>query len=80
MAAAVTIGFVTKRENFIFFRCIRTMFTGFMVDASNILRFEGIGAQTLDSQYSVEWWVFKPKNSGQQVIFPLHFTTTSYSQ
>ena len=42
-----------------------------MVDASNILRFEGNGAQSLDSQYSVEWWIFKPKNSGQQVIFQI---------
>ena len=43
------------------------MFSGFMVDASNIMKFEG--AEHLDSsaKYSVEWWIFKPSMDNKQV-------------
>ena len=43
------------------------MFSGFMVDASNIMKFEG--AQNLDSsaKYSVQWWIFKPSMDNKQV-------------
>ena len=40
-----------------------------MVDASNILRFEGEGDKSSGAIYAVEWWVFKPQKSGQQVLF-----------
>ena len=40
------------------------MFTAFMSDASNIMSFyEGKGEQT----YSLEFLIFKPQKSGQQV-------------
>ena len=48
--------------------CFRTMFTEFMVDASNILQFEGFSNVTSDIKYSMEFWIFKPKSYGQQVI------------
>ena len=48
--------------------CIRTLFSGFMVDASNIFRFEGLGNVTSGSKFAVEWWIFKPQKSGQQVL------------
>ena len=38
-----------------------------MVDASNILRFEGVGNVDVDIKYAVELWIFKPQKSGQQV-------------
>ena len=43
------------------------MFSGFMVDASNIMKFEA--AQNFDSsaKYSVEWWIFKPSMDNKQV-------------
>ena len=43
------------------------MFTGFMVDASNIMKFQGGGNMTSDVKYSVEFWIFKPKSKTQQV-------------
>ena len=43
------------------------MFTGFMVDDSNILKFEAVGNMSSDKKYSVEWWIFKPKETGEQV-------------
>jgi hypothetical protein len=39
------------------------------VDASNILRFEGVGDMSPDVMYAVEWWIFKPQKTGQQVIY-----------
>ena len=39
-----------------------------MVDASNILRFEGVGGTADDVKYVMELWVFKPQKTGQQVI------------
>ena len=44
------------------------MFTGFMVDDSNILKFEAVGNMSSDRKYSVEWWIFKPKGTGEQVM------------
>ena len=43
------------------------MFTGFMVDASNIMTFESVGNMSSDVKYSVEFWIFKPKSNGEQV-------------
>ena len=44
------------------------MFSSFMVDDSNIFGFEG-GENVIDgSKYSVEWWIFKPEENGQQVF------------
>ena len=49
--------------------CIRVMFNGFMVDASNIFSFSGAKDMSVSKvKYSVEWWVFKPKNNGKQVV------------
>ena len=49
--------------------CMRAMFTAFMGDASNIMSFYG-DVDVVDSVgYAVEWWVFKPQRSGQQVGF-----------
>ena len=45
--------------------CIRVMFRGFMVEASNVFSFEG--EMSSEVKYSVEWWIFKPKKSGEQV-------------
>ena len=47
--------------------CLRTMFTGFMVDASNIMTFESVGNMSSDVKYSIEFWIFKPKENGEQV-------------
>ena len=47
--------------------CLRTMFTGFMVDASNIMKFESVGNMSTDIKYSIEFWIFKPKSNGEQV-------------
>ena len=41
------------------------MFRGFMVEASNVFSFEG--EMSSEVKYSVEWWIFKPKKSGEQV-------------
>ena len=38
-----------------------------MVDASNILRFEGVGGTADDVEYAMELWLFKPQKTGQQV-------------
>ena len=43
------------------------MFTGFMVDDSNILTFEAVGKNPSETKYSLEWWIFKPKVNGEQV-------------
>ena len=43
------------------------MFTGFMVDASNIMTFESVGNMSSDVKYSIEFWIFKPKSNGEQV-------------
>ena len=48
--------------------CIRVMFTGFMLDASNIIKFEKPGIKTI----SMEWSIFKPQKNGQQVKFKLY--------
>ena len=44
------------------------MFSSFMADDSNIFGFEGVGNMSSDVKYSVELWIFKPENNGQQVI------------
>ena len=44
------------------------MFSGFMVDASNIMRFEGVGNLSSNMEYSMEFWIFKPTTLSQQVI------------
>ena len=49
--------------------CVRMMFSGFMVDASNIFRFEGAGESNSSSEYSLEWGIFKPAADKQQVRF-----------
>ena len=45
--------------------CMRAMFTAFMGDASNVMSFY----EDVDDSvgYAVEWWIFKPQLSGQQV-------------
>jgi hypothetical protein len=48
------------------------MFSGFMVDASNIFSFEGLGDTASGMKYSIEWWVFKPKKNGEQVKFYIY--------
>ena len=55
-----------------------TMFSGFMVDASNIMKFEG--AENLDSsaKYSVEWWIFKPSMDNKQVQILLYAALSKY--
>ena len=46
------------------------MFTAFMDDAANIMSFYG-DVDVKDSVgYSVEFWMFKPRKSGRQVINP----------
>ena len=47
--------------------CIRTMFTEFMVDASNIFSFERVG-DLPGVEHALEWWIFKPSETGQQVL------------
>ena len=47
------------------------MFTGFMVDASNIMTFESVGNMSSDVKYSIEFWIFKPKSNGEQVFLHL---------
>jgi hypothetical protein len=42
------------------------MVTAFMGDAANILSFYG-DVEGDDVGYSVEFWIFKPAKSGQQV-------------
>ena len=42
------------------------MFTGFMVDASNLLKF-GRKHDSFTETASVEFWIFKPQKNGQQV-------------
>ena len=49
--------------------CVRVMFSGFMVDASNIFRFEGAGESNSSSEYSLEWGIFKPAADKRQVNF-----------
>ena len=44
------------------------MFTGFMVDASNIFTFRGIGNLTADLDYSIEFWIFKPTTDIEQAM------------
>ena len=48
--------------------CIRTMLTAFMDDATNIISFFADGDEEDDVGYSIEWSIFKPKRSGQQVV------------
>jgi hypothetical protein len=43
------------------------MFTAFMGDSSNIMSFYGHVDVNDSVGYSVEWSVFKPQKSGQQV-------------
>ena len=43
------------------------MFTRFMVDASNILSFKS-ESENSNLKYSLEFWIFKPKPSGKQVL------------
>ena len=43
--------------------CLRVMFTGFMLDASKIIKFEDPGMKPI----SFEWSIFKPQKSGKQV-------------
>ena len=54
------------------------MFSGFMVDGSNILKFEGVGNVISNEKFAVEWWIFKPKENGQQVS--LDNSNLPYSQ
>ena len=42
------------------------MFTGFMIDASNLFKFER-KQNGIKGSFSVEFWIFKPAKSGQQV-------------
>ena len=44
------------------------MFTAFMSDASNVMSFYGDPEDDEGVGYSVEFWVFKPRKSGQQVL------------
>ena len=44
------------------------MFTAFMSDASNVMSFYGDSEGDEGVGYSVEFWVFKPRKSGQQVL------------
>ena len=44
------------------------MFTAFMSDASNIMSFYGDLNVRNGEGYAVEWWIFKPQQSGKQVI------------
>ena len=44
---------------------MRAMFTAFMGDASNVMSFYGDVDKSVG--YAVEWWIFKPQQSGQQV-------------
>ena len=37
-----------------------------MVGASNVFKFESSAKMSAGLQYAVEWWVFKPKMTGQQ--------------
>ena len=46
--------------------CVRVMLSGFMVDASNIMKFERNHEIEKESM-SVEFWIFKPQKTGQQV-------------
>ena len=48
--------------------CVRTKFTAFMSDASNIMSFYGEVNVKGSVGYSVELWIFKPQPTGQQVI------------
>ena len=43
------------------------MFSGFMVDASNILSFKGEDNMFMNVKYAVQLWIFKPKETGEQV-------------
>ena len=43
------------------------MFNAFMDDASNILKFEGVGNFSSDVKYVTEFWVFKPESTSKQV-------------
>ena len=49
--------------------CIRSMFSSFMVDDSNIFAFEGGRNSSMKMKYSIDWSIFKPEKNGQQVIF-----------
>ena len=42
-----------------------------MVDDSNIFGFEGGENTKDDAKYSVEWWIFRPEENGQQVLYLL---------
>ena len=61
------------------------MLTTFMDDSTNIISFFADGDNEDDVGYSVEWSIFKPKRSGQQVhikewIDQLLHTTFSSSE
>jgi hypothetical protein len=49
--------------------CFRTMISSFMVEASNILRFESAGNTSNSEKYSMDFWIFRPKETGEQVYF-----------
>ena len=49
--------------------CIRSMFTVFMVDASNMFKFQGFSNETTETSFDVELWIYKPRADGKQVIF-----------
>ena len=49
--------------------CLRALLTAFMSDASNILSFHEADG---DHLYSIEFWIFKPQKSGQQVRWKNH--------
>ena len=45
--------------------CLRVMFLGFMLDASNVIKF---GDYTTNLKpISMEWGILKPQKNGQQV-------------
>ena len=43
------------------------MITSFMVEASKVLSFEDVGNNSTNDKHSLEWWVFRPQESGKQV-------------
>ena len=56
------------------------MITAFMGDATNILSFHGEVDVKDTVGYEVEWSIFKPQRSGQQVGVVSQYTEVNFTQ